>query len=190
METLNNAGSKEAVFFPYLGKMPDVHPSVFIASGVKIIGDVKIGERSSVWYNTVIRGDVHYIRIGSETNIQDSSMLHVTHDTSPLNIGNKVTVGHSVKLHGCTVKDLSLIGIGAVVLDDAVIEENAFVAAGSVIKPGFKVPGGTLAAGVPAKIVRDLSKEEIEYFEVSAQHYIEYVKKTRESLKNGKIGYF
>ena len=105
---------KEQQIFPYNNSLPKLDETVFLASGVKIIGDVEIGEHSSVWYNSVIRGDVHYIKIGAYTNIQDCSMLHVTNGEFPLNIGNKVTIGHSVKLHGCTLNDLCLIGIGAV----------------------------------------------------------------------------
>jgi carbonic anhydrase/acetyltransferase-like protein (isoleucine patch superfamily) len=175
---------KEQKVFPYRNLLPKLHETVFLASGVKIIGDVEIGPRSSVWYNSVIRGDIHYIKIGADTNIQDCSMLHVTHDTYPVNIGNKVTVGHSVKLHGCTINDLCLIGIGAVLLDGSIVEENAMVAAGAVVAPGFVVPSRKLVAGVPAKIVRDLTKREIDEFEITAQKYIDYTKTTIESLNN------
>lgn len=175
---------EEIKLFPYLGSFPRLSENVFLASGVKIIGDVEIGPDSSVWYNTVIRGDVNYIRIGSLTNIQDCSMLHVTNGTYPLNIGNMVTIGHSVTLHGCTIKDLCLIGMGAVVLDGAVVEEKALVAAGSVVKPNFVVPGGKLVAGVPAKIVRDLTDIELDDFEKSALRYKKYTEITIESLRN------
>ncbi len=176
----------EVKLFPYLDMFPKIHESVFLASGVKVIGDVEIGKDSSVWYNTVVRGDVNYIRIGSTTNIQDCSMLHVTNGKFPLNIGNKVTIGHSVTLHGCTINDLSLVGMGAVILDGAVVELKSMVAAGSVIKPGFVVPTGKLAAGVPAKIVRDLSDQEMDEFEKSALRYKKYTEKTKESLRNFK----
>ncbi|MEP0861894.1 MAG: gamma carbonic anhydrase family protein [Ignavibacterium sp.] len=168
--------------FPYLDLFPKIHPSVFLAEGVKIIGDVEIGEDSSVWYNTVIRGDVHYIKIGKMTNIQDCSMLHVTNGKYPLNIGNKVTIGHAVKLHGCTLQDLCLIGIGAIILDGAVVEEKSMVAAGSVVKPNFIVPSGKLVAGVPAKVVRDLTQQELDEFEKSAQRYKKYTELTVKSL--------
>lgn len=157
--------------FPYLDLFPRIHSSVFLAEGVKIIGDVEIGEDSSVWYNTVIRGDVHYVKIGKMTNIQDCSMLHVTNGKYPLNIGDKVTIGHSVKLHGCTLHNLCLIGIGAIVLDGAVVEEKSMVAAGSVVKPNFIVPSGKLVAGVPAKVVRELTQQELDEFEKSALRY-------------------
>lgn len=176
--------ANEIKLFPYKEYFPKIHASVFLASGVKIIGDVAIGQKSSVWYNSVIRGDVHYIKIGEMTNIQDCSMLHVTNGKFPLNIGNKVTIGHSVKLHGCTLQDLCLVGIGAIVLDGAVVEEKSMVAAGSVIKPNFIVPHGKLVAGVPGKIVRDLTTEEMEEFEKSAIRYEQYTQITIKSLQD------
>ncbi len=179
--------SKEIKLFPYQNKFPKIGENVLLASGVKIIGDVEIGKDANIWYNAVIRGDVNYIKIGEATNIQDLSMLHVTGKTAPLNIGNKVTVGHNVILHGCTIEDLSLIGMGAVVLDNAVIEKNSFVAAGSVVKEKFRVPSGTLVAGVPAKVVRDLRPEEIEHFEVSAQNYLENAALIKEALIKNNI---
>lgn len=174
----------EIKLFPYQNLYPEIHESVFLASGVKIIGDVKIGKHSSVWYNSVIRGDVHYVKIGEMTNVQDCSMLHVTNGKYPLNIGNSVTIGHSVKLHGCTIEDLSLIGIGSIVLDGAVIEEKSMVAAGAVVKPGFIVPSGKLAAGIPARIVRNLTTDEMLEFEKAAERYKKYTEITVNSLKH------
>lgn len=174
--------NKEQQLFPYWDLCPSLHSTVFLAPGVKIIGDVQIGKYSSIWYNSVIRGDVHYIKIGDHTNIQDCSMLHVTNGKFPINIGNKVTVAHSVKLHGCTLKDLSFIGIGAILLDGSVIEENAMVAAGAVVPPGFIVPSGKLALGVPAKIIRDLTESEIADIELNSNRYTEYSQITIESL--------
>jgi carbonic anhydrase/acetyltransferase-like protein (isoleucine patch superfamily) len=176
----------ENKLFPYLEYYPEIHHSVFLASGVKIIGNVKIDENSSVWYNTVIRGDVHYISIGKMTNIQDCSMLHVTNGRFPLNVGNKVTIGHSVTLHGCTLKDLSMIGMGAIILDGAVIEEKAMVAAGAVITPGFVVASGKLAAGVPAKIIRDLTETEIKDIQDSAERYKKYTEITLNSINKAE----
>lgn len=173
--------SENYSIYSYGDAIPKIAENVFIADGVRIIGDVEIGEDSGIWYNTVIRGDVHYIRIGTRTNVQDNCMLHVTHDTAPLNIGNGVTVGHQVTLHGCTVHDYSLIGIGAVVLDHAVVEENAFVAAGAVVKPGFRVPSGTLVAGIPAKVFRDLTPDEIKDLPASADRYFAYAQKSLDS---------
>lgn len=182
--SLNKIINIEDKLFPYLNLFPKIHETVFLAEGVKIIGDVTIGENSSVWYNCVVRGDVHYIKIGDDTNIQDLSMLHVTNKRFPLNIGNKVTIGHSVKLHGCTINDLTLIGIGAIILDGAIVEEKSMVAAGSVVKPNFVVPSGKLVGGVPAKIIRDLTTEEIEDFAASAKRYKKYTELTIASLKN------
>lgn len=174
--------NKETKLFPYKNSFPKLHKSVFLASGAKIIGEVEIGEHSSIWYNSVVRGDVNYIQIGSMTNVQDCSMLHVTNGKFPLIMGSKVTIGHSVTLHGCILKDLCLIGMNSTVLDGAVIEEKAMVAAGALIKPGFVVPSGKLAAGVPAKVIRDLTKEELEEFDKSAERYADYTKITVDSL--------
>jgi carbonic anhydrase/acetyltransferase-like protein (isoleucine patch superfamily) len=173
---------KETKLFLYQDLFPKIDDTVFFASGVKIVGDVSIGNNSSVWYNCVIRGDVHYVKIGENTNVQDCSMLHVTNGRYPLNIGNMVTIGHSVKLHGCTLQDLCLIGIGAIVLDGAVVEEKSIVAAGSVVKPNFVVPTGKLVAGVPARIVRDLTEAELVDLEKSAERYMKYTEITVDSL--------
>ena len=185
-KTENILMNKETKLFPYKDLFPRLDESVFLASGSKIIGDVEISENSSVWYNTVVRGDVNYIKIGSMTNVQDCSMLHVTNERFPLIIGSKVTIGHSVTLHGCILKNLCLIGMNSTILDGAVIEEKSMVAAGALIKPGFVVPSGKLAAGVPAKIIRDLSETELAEFDRSAERYLGYTKITIDSLlKNG-----
>jgi len=177
----------EANIYPYLDLYPSIAESVFLAPGVKIIGDVEIGNDSSVWYNSVIRGDVHYIKIGKLTNVQDCCMLHVTNDKYPLNIGNKVTIGHSVSMHGCTINDLCLIGIGAIILDGAVVEEKSIVAAGALVRQNFVVPSGKLVAGVPARIIRDLTKDEIDEFDHSALRYKGYTKLTIDSLNNNNF---
>jgi len=168
--------------FKFNGKSPEVGENVFTAPGSIIVGDVNIGANSSVWYNTVIRGDVNYIRIGKNTNVQDLSMLHVTNQTHPLVIGENVTIGHSVTLHGCTVEDLCLIGMGAVILDGAKIEKGSIVGAGALIPPNFVVPSGSLAVGVPAKIVRTLKESEVEELYRSAERYKEYAEETIKSL--------
>ncbi|NOX19581.1 MAG: gamma carbonic anhydrase family protein [Chlorobi bacterium] len=174
--------------FNYKGLTPKIGRSVFLAPGSMIIGDVEIGENSSVWHNSVIRGDVHYIKIGKNTNVQDLSMLHVTNGKFPLNIGNSVTIGHAVKLHGCTLEDSTFIGIGAIVLDGAVVQKYSLVAAGAVVKPGFVVPSGKLAAGVPAKIIRDLTDSEIDDIKASALRYVKYSEITFQSLLGEKSG--
>jgi len=188
MEPAKNQRLKEeeVKIFPYLEFYPKIAENVFLAPGVKIIGNVEIGNNSSIWYNTVIRGDVHYIKIGEYTNIQDCSMLHVTNGRFPLNIGNKVTIGHSVSLHGCTLQDLCLIGIGAIVLDGAEVESNSMVAAGALVKQNYVVPSGKLVAGVPAKVIRDLTGDEIKDIEASSYRYRKYSEITAISLYNSK----
>jgi len=147
---------------------------VFVAEGARIIGDVEIEEQSSIWFNTIVRGDVNYIRIGACTNVQDNSVLHVTSETAPLHIGSEVTIGHNAVLHGCTVDDCCLIGMGAIVLDGARIGKNSLVAAGATVLEGFNVPEGMLVAGVPAKIKRPLTEEEKHFLHQSAANYIRY----------------
>jgi gamma-carbonic anhydrase len=159
---------------PYRNQLPRLHPSVFVAEGARIIGDVEIEEKSSVWFNTVIRGDVNFVRIGARTNIQDNSVLHVTAKTAPLNIGSEVTIGHGAVLHGCTVDDCCLIGMGAIVLDGAHVHKNSIIAAGAMVLEGFDIPEGMLAAGVPAKIKRSLTEEEKQFLLKSADNYIRY----------------
>lgn len=177
---------QEKKLFPYLDKFPKIGKNVFLAPGVKVAGEVEIGNDSSIWYNTVIRGDVNFVKIGKMTNVQDSSTLHVTSGKFPLIIGDKVTIGHAVVLHGCILKDVCLIGMRAVILDGAVVEEKSMVAAGTVVTPGFVVPSGKLVAGVPGKVIRDLKREELDDFEKSAERYNKYAELTQESFsKNG-----
>ncbi len=173
--------SDECVF-PYEGILPDLHPTVFLAPGSKVIGDVEMKEGSSLWFNTVVRGDVHYIKIGSYTNIQDCSMLHVTNNKYPLILGNNITVGHSVTLHGCTINDECLIGMGAIILDGAKVNKHSIVAAGAVVTQGFEVPEGKVVAGVPCRIMRDVTKDEIEEMNISALRYFNYAEKTLKSF--------
>jgi len=165
---------------PYKGSFPHLHDQVYIAPGSRIIGDVSIEEHTSIWYNAVLRADVHSIKIGKLCNIQDNCVLHVTHKTNPLIIGDAVTIGHAAILHGCTIENLSLIGMGATILDGAVVHSFTLVAAGALVPPGMHVPSGTLVAGIPARPVRNLRKEEKEHMQVSADHYYELA---RHSLK-------
>ncbi|MFA5011347.1 MAG: gamma carbonic anhydrase family protein [Ignavibacteria bacterium] len=160
----------------YMGIHPNIHESVYICEGAIIVGDVVLKKDVSVWYNAVVRGDVNYIRVGERTNIQDGAILHNTYKKYPLVIGNDVTIGHGAIIHGCTVKDHVLIGLGAKLLDDCVIGENSFIAAGTLVKEHFQVPEGVLVAGVPGKIVRDLRPEEIEKIRRSAENYLMYVR--------------
>lgn len=169
----------DITIMPFEGVWPRIDPSVFIASGARIIGDVEIGELSSIWFNVVIRGDVHLIRIGRRTNIQDLVMCHVTHKKYSLVIGEDVTVGHSAILHGATIGDRILIGMGATVLDRAVVGSDSLIAAGAVVREGFTVPEGTLVAGVPAKVVRELTEEERQSVAQGAVNYESYVARFR-----------
>jgi carbonic anhydrase/acetyltransferase-like protein (isoleucine patch superfamily) len=158
----------------YEGVEPTLGENVFVAPGAYVIGDVEIGNNASIWYGSVVRGDIHYVRIGAGTNIQDGTVVHVTHDTGPVVVGSDVTIGHRVVLHGCTVEDLALVGMGSVVLDGAVVEKYSMVAAGAVVTPGTVVQSGMLFAGLPAKPLRELTAEEMRSFEESAAHYREY----------------
>jgi carbonic anhydrase/acetyltransferase-like protein (isoleucine patch superfamily) len=161
---------------------PQIAQTAYIHCSAIIIGDVKIGKNSSIWPNTVIRGDVNFIRIGESTNIQDLSILHVSHksswqpDGSPLIIGNHVTIGHQVLLHGCTIEDECLIGMGSIIMDKVVVQKQVILAAGSLVPEGKVLESGYLYVGRPAKRVRALTEAEIAHFIYSAAHYI--------SLKN------
>ena len=151
---------------------PQIHEEAFIAENAVIIGDVKIGRRASIWYNCLLRGDVNRIEIGDYTNIQDGTIIHVNQSPShPTIVEERVTVGHSVTLHGCTIRRHALIGIGATVLNGAVVEEESLVAAGSLIREHQVVPRGTLVAGVPAKVVRELSEKELAFLRHQPDHY-------------------
>jgi carbonic anhydrase/acetyltransferase-like protein (isoleucine patch superfamily) len=160
---------------PYKDRMPKLHETVFVADGAKIIGDVEIGEHCGIWFNAVLRGDVNFIRIGSRTNIQDNSVLHVTSKTAPLNIGSNITIGHNAVLHGCTIEDFCLIGMGAIVMDRAYIHRHSMVAAGAIVLEGFDVPEGMLVAGIPAKVKRALTEEEMQFIRQAAVNYVDYV---------------
>ncbi len=156
----------------YKNKYPTIGKNVFIAHNACVIGDVVIGDFSSIWFYTLIRGDVNFIRIGSKTNIQDHCTLHVTTEKFPLHIGNMVTIGHRAVVHGCTIDDECLIGMGAIIMDGAHIEKHSIVAGGSVVTPGMKVKSGTLVAGIPAKVKRNLETKEIENIINTAKHYV------------------
>lgn len=172
---------------PFLHHRPQLGAGVYVDEAALVVGDVIIGEDSSIWPMTAIRGDVQAIRIGRRSNIQDGSVLHVTSDNVfspggfPLTIGNDVTVGHRVTLHACTLEDLTLIGMGSTVMDGAIVRSGAMVAAGSLVPPGKDLEGGFLWIGSPARKGRLLTQKEIDYLPFSAQHYVElknkYLKK-------------
>lgn len=164
---------------------PQVHPTAFVADSAQVVGRVTLGEGSSVWFNTVIRADNEPMTIGAGSNIQDGSVLHS--DTGfPLSVGERVTVGHQVVLHGCTVGDESLIGIGAVVLNGAKIGKHCLVGAGSLVTEGKEFPDGSMILGSPAKVVRQLTPEQIDGLHRSAQHYIANAQRFQAGLK--KVG--
>ena len=160
----------------FQGTLPVVPKSVFVEDTAVVIGDVVLGEDCSVWFHAVIRGDVNHIRIGDRTNVQDLCMLHVTHDTHPLVIGSDVTIGHNVVLHGCTVKDLVLIGMGAIIMDGAVIGEDCVVGAGALVTEGTAVPPKSLILGSPAKVKRPVSQKELAWIRESSQNYVKYAR--------------
>ncbi|RXK06178.1 gamma carbonic anhydrase family protein [Halarcobacter bivalviorum] len=152
---------------------PEVHPTAWIAHSADVIGDVKIGENSSVWFQCVIRSDVNKVRIGKNTNIQDLSMIHTDVDSQTI-IGDNVTVGHKVMLHGCTIEDNCLIGMSATILDHAVISEGSIVGANSLVTSGKKFPPRSLIMGSPAKVVKELTQEDVEKLIKHAAHYVDY----------------
>jgi carbonic anhydrase/acetyltransferase-like protein (isoleucine patch superfamily) len=162
------------VLHEYNGKWPKLGERVYIAEGAQIVGDVEIGQDSSIWYNCVIRGDVHYIRIGQRTNIQDGSIGHVMKDLFPLIVGDDVTVGHGAILHGCTIESHCLIGMRATVLNNVVVGTHSIVGAGALVTEGTVVPPRSLMLGMPAKVKRELTDEEITGIDVYAKRYCEY----------------
>ncbi len=175
-----------ALIKPYKGWYPKIEPSVFLAETATVIGNVEIGEYSSVWFGAVVRGDVHYIRIGKYTNIQDNAVVHVTHYTKPdmsdgfpTVIGDYVSIAHGAIVHGCTIKDNVLVGIGAVILDGAVINENTIVAAGTLVPPGKEFPPNVLLMGRPAQVRRELTPEEVEKIRKNALNYVKYAEEYR-----------
>lgn len=143
-------------------KTPVIGKNCFLAETATLIGDVEMGDNCSVWFNAIIRGDVHYIKIGNNTNIQDNAVIHATYKKSPTNIGDNVTIAHGAIVHGCTLHNNVMIGMNAVVLDDAVVESNSIIAAGSVVTKGTKVESGWVYAGIPAKKIKEISPELLE----------------------------
>ena len=158
-----------------LGKTPKIHPSVYLADNATIIGDVEIGDYSSIWFNVVIRGDVNFIRIGKYTNIQDGTVIHATYQKYPTIIGDYVTVGHNAVIHACTLEDKVLVGMGAIVMDNAVVHTGAIIAAGAVVVPGTEVEPYCIYAGVPAKKVKCLTPDQaLAETTRYAQNYLKY----------------
>jgi carbonic anhydrase/acetyltransferase-like protein (isoleucine patch superfamily) len=162
-----------ASIIKWCGYQPKLGSNVFLASGAAVIGQVELGDDVSVWFNTVIRGDVNTISIGSRTNIQDNTTVHVTSKYGPTRIGSDVTIGHNAVIHACTIEDECLIGMGSTILDGAVIRSRCFIAAGSVVTPGKEMPSGMMVMGSPAKPVRPLTPDELLFLKRSAKDYVE-----------------
>ncbi len=160
---------------PVNGKSPQIASDCFIAENATIVGDVEMGAECSVWFNAVIRGDVNYIKMGSKVNVQDGAVIHATYQTSPTTIGNNVSIGHNAIVHGCTIQDNVLIGMGSIVMDNCVIESNSIIAAGAVVTKNTRVETGSIYAGVPAKKVKDISEELINgEIDRIANNYVKY----------------
>lgn len=164
---------------PFGGTHPRIHPTALVMEGATVIGDVEIGEESSLFPGVVVRGDVHRVRIGRRTNLQDGTVVHVTGGAHPTEVGDDVTVGHRAVIHGCTLSDRCLIGMGAILLDGAVVGSDSLVGAGALLTPGMVVPPGTLVLGSPAKVKRPLTKEELAHLLESAAHYVELAARYR-----------
>ena len=157
------------------GKKPQFGKDCFFAENVVIIGEVTMGNECSIWYNAVIRGDVHYIKMGNKVNVQDGAVIHATYKYSPTNIGNNVSIGHNAIIHGCTIHDNVLIGMGAIIMDDSVVESNSIIAAGAVVTKNTIVKSGSIFAGTPAKKLKDISEELISgEIERIANNYVKY----------------
>lgn len=141
------------------GKSPRIGEDCFIAENATIVGEVEMGNQCSIWFNAVLRGDVHFIKMGNKVNVQDGAVIHCAYKKSPTTIGNNVSIGHNAIVHGCTIKDNVLIGMGAIVMDDCIVESNSIIAAGAVVTKGTCIPAGTIYAGMPAKKLKEVSLE-------------------------------
>ena len=163
------------VIKPVKGKHPQIPEDCYVAENATIVGEVSFGKECSVWFNAVIRGDVHFIKMGNKVNIQDGAVIHATYQKSPTTIGNNVSIGHNAIVHGCTIKDNVLVGMGSIIMDDCVVESNSIIAAGAVVTKNTIVESGSIYAGVPAKKVKDISKELISG-EINriADNYVKY----------------
>jgi len=158
---------------PFRGVAPRVHASCFVEDSAQVVGDIEVGEDSSIWFNCVLRGDVNPIRIGRRTNVQDLTLIHVTSGRFPTVVGDDVTVGHHVILHGCTVGNRVLVGMGATVMDGAEVGDDCIIGAGALLTPGTKVPPGSLVVGSPGRVKRPLTQEERDFLLKSAQNYVQ-----------------
>ena len=171
---------------PYNDKFPKVKDNCFIAPGAILIGEIEVGDYTNIWYNCVLRGDVNYIRVGKNVNIQDGTVVHVATHGPPTLIGDHVSIGHMALIHACDLQANSFIGMKAVVMDGAVVEERAFVAAGALVSPGKRIESGWLWAGVPARKVRELTDKDYELMEWTWSHYVKLADQHRQSLSSLK----
>ncbi len=162
--------------------VPRIGKGTFVAPNATVIGDVVLGDSSSVWFGTVIRGDVMPIRIGARTNVQDNSVVHVTAGTASTTIGDDVTIGHSAVIHGCTIGNHCLVGMGSIVLDGAILEDECFIAAGSIVSPNTRIAARTLALGRPARFVKKLAEADLAALRSASEHYVEYARVFGEQL--------
>lgn len=178
-KSTNNQTIKSTSFMPIIkpvnGKSPQISEDCYIAENATIVGDVQVGQQCSIWFNAVLRGDVHYIKLGNKVNVQDGAVVHCTYQKHPTTIGNNVSIGHYAIVHGCTIHDNVLIGMGSIVMDNCVVESNSIVAAGAVVTQNTIVESGSIYAGVPAKKVKDISQELI-HGEINriAENYVKY----------------
>ena len=170
---------------PFRGTHPQIHPTAYIEESAQIIGDVSVGEDSSIWFNATVRGDVHFIRIGKRTNIQDGTVIHVSNGTHETVLEDEVTVGHNVTLHGCHIERGCLIGIGSIVMDGCRVGEKSLVAAGALLSPRMVVPPRSLVMGVPARVKRQLTDAEVADLDRFWQNYVEYTRAYREEYGIG-----
>lgn len=167
---------------PFRGIHPQIHATAYVEPSAQVIGDVHLGEEASIWCNATVRGDIHYIRIGDRSNIQDNSVIHVQNGTHPTILEEEVTVGHSVTLHGCYIERGSLVGIGSIMLDDVRIGANSLVAAGSLVSPGTIIPPRSLVMGFPARVKRPLTDEEVARLAMFWQNYVNYTHEYRKEM--------
>ncbi len=157
------------------GNTPQIGKDCYIAENATIVGEVSMGDQCSIWFNAVLRGDVHSIKMGNKVNVQDGAVIHCTYKKSPTTIGNNVSIGHNAIVHGCTIKDNVLVGMGSIVMDDCVVESNSIIAAGAVVARGTHIPSGTVYGGIPAKKIEDVSPElSVGEIERIANNYVMY----------------
>lgn len=173
-----------ALIKPLRGKSPQYKSNCWFAETATVIGDVTMGNECTVWYNAVIRGDVHYITLGNKVNVQDGACIHCTYEKYPTVIGNNVSIGHHAIVHGCTIEDNVLIGMGAIVMDNCVVEKNSIIAAGAIVSEGTRVPSGTIYAGVPARLLKEVSEDHFKSInERIANNYVKYASWYQEEEK-------